>query len=402
MKRAKKALHMWYIYLCQRCPQRLAFLDETGPSEFFQLYGTRVLLVYIVYPSSLTEAHVQCLIPHIHTGTQVTLSIALKLFIRKTVNPVQLLEWMKEILYHRTQFLRKREVELSQINSCKVLQQMYTMLETVLLLFLRNTNIDAVRLAMSCFKYLVLEAELVMNPTDPSMIPYAPNLVSYKQLEELSQLPQIGRAAQQKKIRAVLKGLVHTPGSALAWEDTYSSWRVTKALLVGFTRSKEDAPSQDILRIADSFPRNIMRRVNTAVGPYQGSGKQDQQLTEDNIQAEMLTWNNMTGFLCSLAGVSTKPSPSTYSLLLLTGGAATGGIGMIDGDVPSPGGGGGCGGGGAGGVGGGPNLISNPMSPIKDPIHVRVKRSSSYHGGRPRSVTHVGPPSRVSTAIVGE
>lgn len=341
---------------------------------------------------------------HPHTHLQVTLSIALKLFIRKTVNPVQLLEWMKQILYHRTQFLRKRQVELSQLNSCKILQQMYTMLETVLLLFLRNTNIDAVRLAMSCFKYLVLEAELVMNPTEPSMIPYSPNLVSYKQLEELSQLPQIGRAAQQKKIRAVLKGLVHTPGSALAWEDTYSSWRVTKAILVSYTRPKEDAPPQDILRLADSFPRNIMRRVNT---PYQGGGKQEQQLSEDSLQAEMLTWNNMTGFLCSLAGVSTKPSPSTYSLLLLTGGAATGGIGMIDGDVPpSSGGGGGTvggAGGGGGGAGGAPNVsCSNLMSPIKDPIHVRVKRSSSYHGGRPRSVTHVSPPSRGSTAIVGK
>ena len=302
---------------------------------------------------------------------------------------------MKQILYHRTQFLRKRQVELSQLNSCKVLQQMYTMLETVLLLFLRNTNIDAVRLAMSCFKYLVLEAELVMSPTDPSMIPYAPNLMSYKQLEELSQLPQIGRAAQQKKIRAILKGLVHTPGSALAWEDTYSSWRVTKAILVSYTRPKEEGPPPDILRLADSFPRNIMRRVNTAVGPYQGSSKQEQQLNEDNLQAEMLTWSNMTGFLCSLAGVSTKPSPSTYSLLLLTGGAATGGIGMIDGDVPPAGGGG-------GGGGGAPSMSINQTSPIKDPIHVRVKRSSSYHGGRPRSVTHVGPPSRGSTAIVGE
>ena len=296
---------------------------------------------------------------------------------------------MKQILYHRTQFLRKRQVEVSQLNSCKVLQQMYTMLETVLLLFLRNTNIDAVRLAMSCFKYLVLEAELVMSPTDPSMIPYAPNLISYKQLEELSQLPQIGRAAQQKKIRAILKGLVHTPGSALAWEDTYSSWRVTKSILVSYTRSKEDAPPQDSLRLGDSFPRSIMRRVNTVV-PYQGGSKQDQQLTEDNIQAEMLTWSNMTGFLCSLAGVSTKPSPSTYSLWLLTGSAATGGIGMIDGDVTPP-----------GGPGDVPPLACNPMSPIKDPIHVRVKRSSSYHGGRPKS-THVSPPSRGSTAIVGK
>ena len=231
-----------------------------------------------------------------------------------------------------------------------------------------------------------------MSPTDPSVIPYAPNLMSYKQLEELSQLPQIGRAAQQKKIRAVLKGLVHTPGSALAWEDTYSSWRVTKAILVSYTRPKEEPAPQEPLMLAGSFPRSIMRRVNTVVAPnyLQSSARQDQSLGEESIQAEMLTWSNMTGFLCSLAGVSTKPSPSTYSLLLLTGGAATGGIGMIDGEIPSTG----------GGVA--PPPSGNPTSPIKDPIHIRVKRSSSYHGGRPKSVSHVSPPSRGSTAIVGK
>lgn len=316
----------------------------------------------------------------------------MKLFSRKTMNPIQLLEWLKKILHYRTLFLKEHATEASQGSRCKILQQMYTMLETVLLLFLRNTNIDAVRVAMSCFKYLVQEAELV----EPSVVPYSPNILLYRQLETLSTMPQIGRAAQQKKIRGILKGLVHTPGSALAWEDTYSSWRVTKALLISYHRTTRDEHPVDFSRFTtDSFPRHFMRKTT----PTQSSTalSKEQQLNEDNLQAEMLNWTNMTGFLCSLAGVSTKHSPSSYSLWLVNG-ASNGEIpNLIDG---------GCGGSGdapavtfvMGGGGGGGDLMGGPpTSPVRDPNHSRVKRSSSYHGGRPKSMTQINPLPRTGT-----
>jgi len=326
---------------------------------------------------------------------QVTYSLAMKLFSRKTVNPIQLLEWLKRILHYRTQFLKKHANEASQGSSCKILQQMYTMLETVLLLFLRNTNVDAVRVAESCFKYLVMEAELV----EPSVVPYSPNIKLYRQLESLSSMRQIGRAAQQKKIRGILKGLVHTPGSALAWEDTYSSWRVTKALLISYQRSNRDDHPIDFSRFAsESLSRSFMRKnVSSA-----NLGK-EQHLNEENLPAEMLNWTNMTGFLCSLAGVSTKASPSSYSLLLMNGGVNGEIPNLIDGDSV----GGGAGGGGAksydAGYGnilgtstlgsGGDIMGAQPTSPVRDPNHMRVKRSSSYHG-RPKSMTQINPPSR--------
>lgn len=304
---------------------------------------------------------------HQHTralAPQVTYSIAMKLFSRKTSDAIQLLEWLKQILHYRTLFLKKHESEASLGISCKISQQMYTMLETVLLLFLRNTDIEAVRIAMSCFKYLVIEAELVMNPTEPSAIPYSPNLRAYRQLEEASKTLQIGRAAQQKKIRAILRELVHTPGSALAWEDTNSSWRVTKSLLTSYQRPREDlhiAPP-DLLRFTtDSFPRNIMKRVAQ-------QGSKEQQLTDENLQQTLLNWTNMTGFLCSLAGVSTKPS-SSYSMLLLSTGSHS--ISMIDGDIPSV----------------------AVQQPVKDPIN-RIKRSSSLHSSRPKSLTSLPPTPR--------
>lgn len=323
----------------------------------------------------------------------------MKLFSRKTNDPIQLLRWLKEILHYRTQFLKDHISEASQGTSCKILQQMYIMLETVLLLFLRNTNIDAVRVAMSCFKYLVLEAELV----EQSVVPYTPNIGLYRQLDSLSTLPQIGRAAQQKKIRGILKGLVHTPGSALAWEDTYSSWRVTKALLTSFQRNRDDHSSSSLqleFSKIDSFPRHFMRKtISSATAP---SINKEQQLSEENLQAEMMNWTNMTGFLCSLAGVSTKASPSNYSLLLMNGGPNGDISNFIDGSH------------GEAGLHHVPNSVAclsglehgggggGPTSPVRDPNHIRVKRSSSYHGGRPKSMTQINPPHRTGSGTGGK
>ena len=300
---------------------------------------------------------------------QVTYSITLKLFSRKTSDPIQLLMWLHQILHYRTIFLRKHFHDASQGVNCKISQQLYTMLETVLLLFLRNTDIEAVQVAMSCFKYLVSEAELVTNPNEPAGVPFAANLRPYKQLEETSKALQIGRVAQQKRIRGILKDLVHTPGSALAWEDTYSSWRVSRSLLVAYHHPNHDPPPPDILKGAESFPRTLMRRVNDSFIARPGTTRLSEQLNEDNLQATLLNWTNMTGFLCSLAGVSTKSS-QTYSVFLLP-------------SASSP----------------GNTTSSNDIGTLPRNLHVdsveylapmsqtsKVKRSSSYHGSRPKSV----------------
>ena len=304
----------------------------------------------------------------------------MKLFSRKTTDPIQLLGLLKQIMQYRTHFLKKRSSDAIQNSTSKIAPQMYTMLETVLLLFLRNTNVEAVTIAMSCFKYLVLEAELVMNPMEPSAVTYYPNLLAYQQLDQASSEPQIGRASQQKKVRSILRELVHTPGSALAWEDTYSSWRVTKSILLAY--QKEEASNQpDLLRFStESFPRQIMRRVNTlAQSSALGTKEQAGWKEGEDITSSLQSWTNMTGFLCSLAGVSTKPS-SGYSFLLMSNSNSS--INSMDGTTGdiSP-----------------ATMHRNTSSTgtsattsIKDPNH-RVRRSSSYHGGRPKSVVNVSP-----------
>lgn len=252
------------------------------------------------------------------------------------------------------------------------------MLETVLLLFLRHTNTEAVQISLSCFQYLVLEAELVQNPMEAMSVPYSPNLRSYKQLNDLSQLKLIGRAQQQKQNRGILKGLVHTPGSALAWEDTYSSWRVTKSLLLAYQRPKDDPTPQDAYLGRFSTIRSKVVATTTS-----SNSNKEQQLTEENLQTEMMNWSNMTGFLCSLAGVSTKASPGTYPLFLPSSNHSGVSTHFTDGaDLAAP------------GISTSQPSSGMVTSPIRDPINLRVKRSSSYHGGRPKSLHN--PPIRGS------
>ena len=300
---------------------------------------------------------------------QVTYSITLKLFSRKTSNAVELLQWLQQILHYRTQFLRKRESEAHQGSAWKVSQQMYAMLETVLLLFLRNTNVTAVQVAMSCFRYLVSEAELVLNPNEPSTIPYSANLLVYRHLDEASNSLLIGRAAQQKKIRGIMRDLVHTTGSALAWEDTYSSWKVAKAMLVNF-QCEETTPPEMVRFSTESFPRSIMKKVSLQSGSMKGEPPPS---SEETLQAALLNWTNMTGFLCSLAGVSTKPSTTVSPFLFTTNGAGSG------------------------------SSLNSAMESVEPPITFntltrdsRVKRSSSYHGNRPKSVAATLTPVRTT------
>ena len=249
---------------------------------------------------------------------QVTYSITQKLFSKKTANPLQLLKWLRTILNYRTEFLNSHPAGDASFShgAGKISSQLYTMLETVLLLFLRNTDVDAVQIAMSCFKYLVSEADIVNTPTEP--VPYAPNLGPYKKLEEASNALHIGRAAMRKKVWSILRELVHTPGSALAWEDTYSSWRVSKSLLSSYHQQHRHESGQP------DIPHRGMGSVIRRVGEFtatRASTRLPDHLNEDTVQATLLNWNNMTGFLCSLAGVSTKSS--LYPLLPLNPSSST-------------------------------------------------------------------------------
>ena len=93
------------------------------------------------------------------------------------------------------------------------------MVEVVLLTYLHIPDISQVQLAMSCFQYLVKEADILMCGDESTLlIPYSANLDAYNELAEASNALQIGRASQQKKIYSILKKVVYTDGSHMVRE----------------------------------------------------------------------------------------------------------------------------------------------------------------------------------------
>lgn len=357
----------------------LGFLVQHQPPPFLPLNASEVLLelhkpenISLWDPSDTMTAFWDI-------SGQVTFSITQKLFSRKTADPLQLLKWLRKILHYRTEFLFDHPaLEASHGVGGKISQQLYTMLETVLLLFLRNTDIEAVQISMSCFKYLVSEAELVSSPAEPVGVPYAPNLRAYKMLEEASNTPHIGRVAQQRKIRIILRQLVHTPGSALAWEDTYSSWRVSKSLLVNYQRHhrhESGPPDLPHRGLGESLHRSVIKRVGDFTAPRGSTRLHEPQLTEDNLQDTLTSWTNMTGFLCSLAGVSTKPSTGFPHLTIHQPGANSSPPPSTIGTLPF-------------------NASTGSLDNDNSAFISRPKRSSSCHGSRPKSVITPVPSQR--------
>ena len=85
-----------------------------------------------------------------------------------------------------------------------------------MLTYLHIPDVSQIQLAMSCFGYLVKEAEILMSGEEgQSLVPYSANVDAYRDLARMSKEKQIGRASQQKKIYSILKKIVCTDGSAM-------------------------------------------------------------------------------------------------------------------------------------------------------------------------------------------
>ena len=85
-----------------------------------------------------------------------------------------------------------------------------------MLTYLHVPDVAQVQMAMSCFQFLIREAEILLAGEEgAAMVPYLANLEAYRELARASTERQIGRAAQQKKIYSILKRVVYTEGSAM-------------------------------------------------------------------------------------------------------------------------------------------------------------------------------------------
>ena len=76
--------------------------------------------------------------------------------------------------------------------SCKIFLQTQNRLEMALLTFLRNTNLHNVKIALTCFRFLVQLTEVLMITGEPCPVPFAENIKPYQALSDASSNLLIG------------------------------------------------------------------------------------------------------------------------------------------------------------------------------------------------------------------
>ena len=76
--------------------------------------------------------------------------------------------------------------------SCKIFLQTQNRLEMALLTFLRNTNLHNVKIALTCFRFLVQLTEVLMVTGEPCPVPFAENIKPYQALSDASSNLLIG------------------------------------------------------------------------------------------------------------------------------------------------------------------------------------------------------------------
>ncbi|KAM7139605.1 neurofibromin isoform 6-T7 [Macrochelys suwanniensis] len=172
-----------------------------------------------------------------------------------------------------------------------ICRQAQTKLEVALYMFLWSPDIEAVLVAMSCFRHLCEEADIRCGVDEVSVHNFLPNYNTFMEFASVSNMMSTGRAALQKRVMALLRRIEHpTAGNTEAWEDTHTKWEQATKLILNYPKTKmEDG------QVTDSLHKTIVRRRMSHVS---GGGSIDLSDT-DSLQE----WINMTGFLCALGGV---------------------------------------------------------------------------------------------------
>ncbi|XP_070572256.1 neurofibromin-like [Ptychodera flava] len=220
-------------------------------------------------------------------SSQVLFIISEKLMNHLIVNSTEMLKWLKQILSHRNQFLKKYKEHVIPVQ-----KQAQNKLEVVFFSYLWSHEMEAVLTAMSCFGLICEEAEIRVGGDELSSFQVVPNFSIYKEIAAASNMVTTGRRALQSKIWALLRKIEHpTSGNTLAWVETQKRWENVTKQLTNYPKSGklEESPSSESLRTVVSRGR---RQSSYSVG------FQDHELDD-----QMCEWHNMTGFLCALGGV---------------------------------------------------------------------------------------------------
>ncbi|XP_066552238.1 neurofibromin isoform X3 [Amia ocellicauda] len=238
-------------------------------------------------------------------SSQVLFFICKKLIGHQIINSTEILKWLREILICRNKFLLKNKERATLGSGIPICRQAQTKLEVSLYMFLCSPDIEAVLVAMSCFRHLCEEADIRCGVDEVSVQNILPNYNTFIEFASVSNMMSTGRAALQKRVMALLRRIEHpTAGNTEAWEDTYAKWDQATKLILNYPKTKiEDG------QVTESLHKTIVKRRMSHVS---GGGSIDLSDT-DSLQE----WINMTGFLCALGGVCLQhrnpPGPATYS-----------------------------------------------------------------------------------------
>ncbi|XP_060751523.1 neurofibromin isoform X2 [Tachysurus vachellii] len=206
-------------------------------------------------------------------SSQVLYFICSKLIRDQQMNSTEILKWLREILICRNKFLQRNKERAATGSSIPMCRQAQAKLEVCLYMFLWSPDMEAVLVAMSCFRHLCEEAVIRCGVDEVPVQTILPNYNTFMEFASISNMMAAGRSALQKRVMALLRRIEHpTPGNTEAWEDTHAKWEHNTKLIVNHPKAKlEDCQE----------------------------------------------WINMTGFLCALGGVCLQqrnpPGLATYS-----------------------------------------------------------------------------------------
>ncbi|KAM9455574.1 neurofibromin-like isoform 2-T2 [Clarias gariepinus] len=206
-------------------------------------------------------------------SSQVLYSICSNLIGHQQINSTEILKWLREILICRNKFLLQNKERAATGSSVPMCRQAHAKLEVCLYMFLWSPDMEAVLVAISCFRHLCEEADIRCGVDEVPVQTILPNYNTFMEFASVSHMMATGRSALQKRVMALLRRIEHpTPGNTKAWEDTHSKWEHATKLILNHPKTKlEDCQE----------------------------------------------WINMTGFLCALGGVCLQqrnpPGPITYS-----------------------------------------------------------------------------------------
>ncbi|XP_052323762.1 neurofibromin-like isoform X4 [Oncorhynchus keta] len=139
----------------------------------------------------------------------VVFLICKKLIGHQMVNSTEVLKWLREILICRNKFLLKNKECATQGSGIPICRQAQTKLEVCLYMFLWSPDIEAVLVAMSCFRHLCEEADIRCSADEVLVQIILPNYATFTEFASVSNIMATGRFTLQKRVMALLRRIEH-------------------------------------------------------------------------------------------------------------------------------------------------------------------------------------------------